>query len=209
MIITTIIRYPTPFPHYPAVKRAVVLAREVEMEEKRLVAYVVADTEAPPSVIGLREFLKERLPIYSIPAAFVMLDALPLLPNGKVNSNGLPSPGNERPDLASVYVEPGTAIEKLISHIWSEILMLERVGIHDNFFDLGGNSFLAIKVQDRLSKAMQIQIPLLTLFQYPTVHLLTKRLSNDQEGVAVEAGGGEDWGKKRRQARQRRDRRAT
>jgi amino acid adenylation domain-containing protein len=162
---------------HPAVREAVVLAREDApgdpsaslRTEKRLVAYVVAERELLPTTTDLRSFLKEKLPEYMVPAVFVLLEALPLMPNGKIDRRALPSPDRSRPELDKAFVAPRTPTEELLAEIWAQLLDLERVGIHDNFFDLGGHSLLATQVVSRMRETFQVEIPLRRLFEVPTV----------------------------------------
>jgi amino acid adenylation domain-containing protein len=150
---------------YPAVRHAVVLARGDAPREKRLVAYVVAESTADE----LRRFLKDKLPEHMVPAVFVLLDALPLLSNGKVDRNALPAPERTRPELGGAFVAPRTTTEELLAEIWAQILDIEQVGIHDNFFDLGGHSLLATQLVSRMRDAFQVEIPLRRLFEFPSV----------------------------------------
>jgi surfactin family lipopeptide synthetase A len=150
---------------HPAVREAVILAREDAPGEKRLVAYVVADSTAEE----LRRFLKDKLPEHMVPAVFVLLDALPLMPNGKIDRGALPAPDRTRPELDKAFVAPRTRTEELLAQIWAQFLHLERVGVHDNFFDLGGHSLLATQAVSRMREAFQMEIPLRLLFELPTV----------------------------------------
>jgi amino acid adenylation domain-containing protein len=154
---------------HPAVREAVVLAPEDAPGEKRLVAYVVAEREPLPTTTDLRNFLKEKLPEHMVPALFVLLDALPLMPNGKVDHRALPAPDRTRPELDKAFVAPRTPTEELLSEIWAKVLDIERVGIYDNFFDLGGHSLLATQVVSRIREAFQVELPLRRIFEVPTV----------------------------------------
>jgi len=154
---------------HPAVRETVVLAREDAPGEKRLVAYVVAEREPLPTTTDLRNFLKEKLPEYMLPKVFVLLEALPLMPNGKIDRRALPSPDRSRPELDKAFVAPRTPAEKLLAEIWAQLLDIERVGIHDNFFDLGGHSLLATQLVSRMRETFQVEIPLRRLFEAPTV----------------------------------------
>jgi amino acid adenylation domain-containing protein len=154
---------------YPAVREAVVMAREDASGEKRLVAYVVADREPLPTTTDLRDFLKTKLPEYMVPAVFVFMETLPLMPNGKIDRRALPSPDRSRPELDKAFVAPRTPTEELLAEIWAQLLDIERVGIHDNFFDRGGHSLLATQVVSRIREAFQVEIPLRRLFEVPTV----------------------------------------
>jgi amino acid adenylation domain-containing protein len=147
------------------VREAVVVARE-EAGEKRLVAYVVAD--ATLGITDLKEHLKKRLPDYMVPAAIVVLEKLPLTPNDKVDRKALPAP-----DLAAIagkdFTPPETDIERLLGEMWCDVLNLKRVGIHDNFFELGGHSLMVIKLISRLRDAIQVELPMASVFEAPTI----------------------------------------
>ena len=151
------------------VKAAVVHAQADDGGEQRLVAYVVPATGSTPTVSEVRRALVQTLPVYMVPSAFVFLDILPLLPNGKVNRRALPVPENSRPALGTLYVAPKAPVEEDLAKIWAEILSLDKVGIHDNFFDLGGHSLAAARVVSQVIKQFQLEVPLQFLFQSPTV----------------------------------------
>ena len=150
---------------HPKLEQAVVVADEDTLGDKRLVAYVVSAGESIPSVPELREHLKEKLPDYMIPSAFVELDTFPLTPNGKVDRKALPAPDDSRPKAESEYVAPRTTIEEKIAEIWKELLGIDRIGIRDNFFDLGGHSLMAVHLFNRIEERFGIRLPLTTLFQ--------------------------------------------
>jgi len=162
---------------HPAIKEVVVLAREDAPDDKRLVAYLVSDQEPVPTYTELRRFLKEKLPDYMVPAAFVMLDALPLTANGKVDRRMLPEPGRITPELETPYVAPRTEVESAIVAIWKEVLHVEKVGVHDNFFDLGGHSLRMIQVHSALQERLKRDLPVIELFEYPTIDSLARYLS--------------------------------
>ena len=111
-----------------------------------------------------------------MPSAFVVLDSLPLTSSGKLDRRALPAPDSERPGAEDSYVAPRTPIEEVLTGIWCEILGLKQIGIHDNFFELGGHSLLATQVMSRLRKVFEIEIPLRTLFESPTVEKLAVAL---------------------------------
>jgi acyl carrier protein len=157
---------------HPAVRETAVIAREEQRGNKRLVAYVVFNQNAEILTTELRSFLKEKLPDYMVPSAFVVLDSLPLTPSGKVDRRALPAPDSARPGAEDSYVAPRTPLEEVLAVIWCEILGLNQVGIHDNFFELGGHSLLATQVISRLRKVFEVEIPLRTLFESPTVEKL-------------------------------------
>jgi amino acid adenylation domain-containing protein len=154
---------------HPDVRAAAVLAREDAPGVKRLVAYIVSQSGASPSVAKLREFLRGRLPVHLIPAAFVFLDALPLTPNGKLDREALPPPGASGLEPGGVRVPPRGLVEGLLAAIWCDLLNLERVSRHDNFFDLGGHSLLATQVASRVRQLLHIDLPLRVLFEQPTI----------------------------------------
>ncbi len=116
-----------------------------------------------------RRCLKEKLPEYMVPAAFVLLDALPLSPNGKVDRRALPSPDQSRPELEEAFVAPRNPVEEVVAGVWAEVLGVEKVGVDDNFFELGGHSLLATQVVSRLQEAFQVELTLRTLFESPTI----------------------------------------
>ncbi|HJS25300.1 MAG TPA: amino acid adenylation domain-containing protein, partial [Pyrinomonadaceae bacterium] len=155
------------------------------VSENRLVAYVVAEGDG---VTGneLRAYLKERLPAYMVPAVFMVLDELPLMANGKVDRGRLPEPDGLRPELAEGYVAPATKVEEPVAAIWAEVLGVERVGVNDNFFELGGHSLLLTRIQSKLSAALNREIPLVELFNHPTVKSLARYLSNGEQQETTE-----------------------
>ncbi|MBW4563379.1 MAG: amino acid adenylation domain-containing protein [Mojavia pulchra JT2-VF2] len=132
------------------------------------------------AVESLRSFLKEKLPDYMVPSSFVFLDALPQTPNGKVDRKGLPAPEALRSQLDSSYVAPQTEIEQAIASVWQRVLQVEKVGLHDNFFDLGGHSLRMAQVHGQLRDVLQQDISMVELFQYPTISSLAKHLSQDE-----------------------------
>ncbi len=154
---------------HPSVRDAVVLAWEQTPGDKRLVAYLVAAQTEAPAASALRDFLKARLPDYMIPSSFVFLQALPLTPNGKVNRRALPPPDLGRPELQNPFVAPRSPIEESLAKIWAQVLGLDRVGAHDNFFDLGGHSLLATQVISRVRETYQVELPVRSFFETPTV----------------------------------------
>jgi acyl carrier protein len=159
----------------PHVRETVVIAREDVPGDKRLVAYIIPHQQTP-TTDELRRFLQDKLPEYMVPSAFVFLEALPLTPNGKVDRRSLPVPDQSRPSQSVKFVAPRTATEEILAEIWSQVLKLERVGIHDNFFELGGHSLLATQVISRLHKNLAVELPLRSLFEAPTVAELGDRI---------------------------------
>jgi len=163
----------------------VVVAREDVPGEKRLVAYLVTDQACAPSISELRGYLKEKLPDYMMPQAFVVLEELPLTPSGKVDRRALPAPDRARPDLEDTYVVPHNAVEEVVAGIWSEVLDVEQVGVYDNFFELGGHSLKATQVVSRLREALQVEVPLRSLFLMPTVEGLVSEITRIWGGVEI------------------------
>ncbi|MDF5706507.1 MAG: phosphopantetheine-binding protein [Nostoc sp. S4] len=155
-------------------------AEESKQTQKRLVAYIVPINKQAATSIELCGFLKEKLPGYMVPSMIVMLEVLPLLPNGKVNRHALPTPKDFSSDLAVDYVAPRNEVEKMIATIWQEVLQLEKVGMNDNFFDLGGHSLLALQVQSKLQQLFPKNVLITDLFQYPTISYLANYLIQDQ-----------------------------
>ncbi|MCC6179261.1 MAG: SDR family oxidoreductase, partial [Chloroflexi bacterium] len=165
---------------HPGVAEAAVVVREDRAGDARLVAYLVGGAGVPvPEPADLRAFLGARLPDYMLPSAFVSLDALPLTPNGKLDRQALPAPEAGRIEQTTGYTAPRTSAETRIAEIWANILGLERVGIHDNFFDLGGDSLLLIRVHHALRQEFEHELSVVDLFQYPTVNALSQYLVGD------------------------------
>ena len=164
---------------HPDVREAAATAREDSAGDRRLVAYVVAEQGSGLQPEALREYLGEKLPDYMIPSAFLMLDALPLTSNGKLDRKALPAPEGLRPQLEVVYAAPQTEDELTIATIWREALGLERVGIEDNFFDLGGHSLLLVRVSRKLQEAFGRDVPVIELFKHPTISKLVQYLAGE------------------------------
>ncbi|MBV9774972.1 MAG: AMP-binding protein, partial [Gemmatimonadetes bacterium] len=156
---------------HPAVREATVIVREDVPGDRRLVAYLTAEGDAAmPAVAELREHLRGRLPAYMVPSAFVVLDALPLTPNGKLDRRALPAPEG-RSGGEDSFVAPASPAEATLAEIWRELLRVERVGIHDDFFELGGDSILSIQVVSRARQA-GLHLTPRQLFENPTVAAL-------------------------------------
>jgi acyl carrier protein len=137
--------------------------------ERRLVAYVVVNPEQSPVVAELKNFLKQKLPSFMVPSVFTYVDALPRTPSGKMDRKALPTPDGINPESNETFAAPRTPDEEQMARIWAEILRVDRVGIHDNFFDLGGHSLLATQVISRVRKDFDVDLPLRSLFEAPTV----------------------------------------
>lgn len=159
---------------HPALQQCVVIAREDEPGDKRLVAYaVVAAGETFPTVTELRQFLKQSLPDYMVPVAFVQLDTLPLTPNGKVDRRALPKP-TPGSNVGADFIAPVTATERSLATLWCDILNLEQVGVESNFFDLGGTSILGVQLVARIQAQFDIALRAVKLYQYPTIQTLAQ-----------------------------------
>ncbi|MGE6764045.1 non-ribosomal peptide synthase/polyketide synthase, partial [Corallococcus interemptor] len=166
----------------PAVKDAVVLAREDSPGDKRLVAYVVGEAL---DVAALRAHLKQHLPEYMVPAAFVPMEALPLTSNGKVDRKALPAPDASVLRASHAYEAPATPLEAKLAALWSEVLRVPTVGRTDNFFELGGHSLLATQLVARVRAALDIELPLRALFEAPTIAALAEKLQRASTGTRL------------------------
>lgn len=164
----------------PGVRGAAVVARADASGDKRLVAYLAADPQRRPSAAQLRAHASERLPDYMVPAAFVALDRLPLTAHGKVDRAALPEPAAERPDLASPFVAPRTEAERAIAAAWCAVLNLERVGLDDNFYELGGDSLSLVTLVSRLRGSGYPHLTITDFFQFPTVGALARHAGKPQ-----------------------------
>ena len=153
----------------PGIKQAAVVGREDRPGEQRLVAYLVPARSPSPAVSDLRRALAVRLPAYMIPSAFVTVDTMPLTPSGKVDRRALPAPGRTRPRMGVDSVAPRGPLERIVASIWSDVLGLDEVGVHDPFLDLGGNSLLAMRVVSRVLEQCQVPLSPRALFDAPTV----------------------------------------
>ena len=167
---------------HSSVQQSVVVARDEASGERGLVAYVVLDQDqAPPTPAILRAHMREQLPAYMMPSRFVMLATLPLTPNGKVDRKALPALDRQRPDVGASYAAPRTQPEEELARIWSVVLGIERVGVNDNFFDIGGSSLLAVRIFAMIEETFGRPLPLASLFQHPTVAELATLLESAGE----------------------------
>jgi hypothetical protein len=182
------------------VREAFVMAREFGPGDKRLVAYLGVDLASAPGVSELRAFLATKLPEYMIPSAFVLLEKLPLNANGKVDRKALPAPDGARPELATAFIAPQGALEEFLAAQWRDLLHLDRVGARDNFFDLGGNSVMIVQIHHRLKQHLQRDLPLIALFQYPTIDTLAQALGGSTEAATASHQGVMDRAAKQRAA---------
>ena len=171
---------------HPGVRQAIVVPREDVAGDRRLVAYAVV--EEGVAADDLREAARKRLPEYMVPAAVVLLPDLPLTPHGKVDVRALPLPAGVRESTRQAFIEPRTPLEERIAAIWAEVLRVEKVGVRDGFFDLGGNSILATQVFARLRETFGFEVPMRTLFEEPTIERLAATIADLQaSGAGAEA----------------------
>ncbi len=163
---------------YPAVRETAVLLRSDDAAEPRLVAYIVAaDHDNAPTVTALRAHTEQSLPDYMVPALYVYLDHLPLNPNGKLDRNALPAPGHVRPELGIPYAAPHGDLQQKLADVWAETLGFETVGINDNFFALGGDSILALKLTGQLRQLLGEYVYISALIDAPTIAELAEHLT--------------------------------
>jgi len=164
---------------HPAIKDAGVTVWERDKGDKYLAAYIVSRGPNNPTVDQLQSFLRDMLPDYMVPSTFMFLDSLPVT-NGKLDRKALPEPDDKRPELSTAYVLPAREIEKSLVSIWEKVLDVRPVGIHDNFFDLGGHSLTATQVISQVIKQFQLELPLQSLFQSPTVAKMAAVITQDE-----------------------------
>jgi thioester reductase-like protein len=171
---------------HPAVARTVCIAHEMApgtaYPDPQLVGYIVPHAGMrPPDGVELRTFLRAQLPDYMIPAAFISLDELPLLPNGKINRHALPAPAGAGRLAGGAYIPPRSELEAQVAELSASVLNLEKISIHDSFFDLGGNSLLATRLLFQTRELFEVQIPLRQLFMQPTVAGLSQAIEAAQQ----------------------------
>jgi len=164
----------------PQVRECVVVLKQFGPDDKRLVAYLVTEGGVKLKPIELRKALKDKLPEYMVPGAFVFLPQLPLTPNGKIDRKALPDPEGIRVATETPFAPAETSVEKTIAQIWQEVLRLQQVGLNDNFFDLGGNSLLAVQAHARICETLKLDFPVIKLFQNSTVAALAKFLGEQR-----------------------------
>lgn len=165
---------------HAGVHEVVVVARENSSGEKTLVAYLVPSRESVPTASELRTFLKQRLPHYMVPAAVVLLEAMPKTPNGKVDKRALPAPTAADFAATQEYIAPTNELERKLARIWEAILDKKPVGIRDNFFELGGHSLLAARLMHRIEQQLGQRLPLAALLQAPTIEQLSSLMSQGE-----------------------------
>jgi acyl carrier protein len=169
---------------HASVRESVVLARDDGRGGHRLVAYVVSNN-GELRTEELRGYLKQKLLEYMVPSSFVMMEALPLTPNGKVDRRALPDTDGARTDADEAYVAPRSAMERTIANIWQEVLKVEKVGVSDNFFGLGGHSLLLVRAHSKVTEALRVKLSMIEMFKYPTVNALAEHLSEQRGSMSA------------------------
>jgi acyl carrier protein len=193
--------------HESVGEAVVAVARAAASEDKRIVAYVVGRPETKPRADELLGFLRGQLPEYMLPSAFVVLDALPLLPNGKINRGALPPPpeGLEGESAGEADAAPRDELERTIADAWREVLGGAEVGIRANFFsDLGGHSLLAVQAVLKLRERLGPQVSFVDMFQFPTVSALAEHWRGGADGLPSRAEVDEQTRARQESARRRR-----
>jgi amino acid adenylation domain-containing protein len=184
---------------HPGVRASAVTAHADKSGVSRLVAYIVPAGPVPATASELRRHVQALLPTYLVPSVFETIDALPLNANGKVAKGDLPVPLELRPVLDDAYSPPGSGLEQTVAAIWAETLGVDRVGVNDNFFDLGGTSLSVMSVQALLRERLGFEVAVALLFQFPTVQSLTGHLSEAEHATAPQVERGRATGSRRRQ----------
>jgi amino acid adenylation domain-containing protein len=174
--------------NHEAIREVVVTAQGDKFGNSRLVAYFLPTSKPGPKISELRRALKLKLPHYMVPAAFVQVDSFPLLPSGKINRKVLVVPSDCRPDLEVPFLAPRFPTEATLAKIWADVLGIDRVGIQDDFFDLGGDSLAASRVVSRVIQRFQLEIPLQTLFDSPTIAAMAAVITAHQGKTLDEQG---------------------
>ncbi|MDZ8087685.1 MAG: amino acid adenylation domain-containing protein [Nostoc sp. DedQUE12b] len=166
---------------HPDVLQTVVIAREDVLGDRRLVAYIIPNQDSAIAITDIRSFLSTKLPQYMLPSAFVVLDTMPLTPNGKVDRRALPAPDLSRQEPEASFVAPRNQVERQLTQIWEQILGVQPIGVRDNFFELGGHSILAVKLFWQIEKTFNKNLPLAILFQSGTVEALAKIICQEED----------------------------
>jgi acyl carrier protein len=164
------------------VRQAVVVLRADNPDDPQLTAYLVGATDEASAPNALRDFLKQKLPEHMVPPLYVVLEKLPLTPNGKVDRKALPAPEGNRVKPEAQFAAPAGNVEQQVAAIWKDILHVEQIGADDNFFDFGGHSLQVVQVQNRLRETIGVDVPVLKLFQFPTIRALARFIG--EQGAA-------------------------
>ncbi|HFC12996.1 MAG TPA: amino acid adenylation domain-containing protein, partial [Anaerolineae bacterium] len=168
---------------HPAIGAHLVIVHKDDNNDKALIAYLVAQAEPTPTRNELATYLQQWLPSYMIPRHFVWLDAFPLTHNGKVDRRALPTPTQTRPELANEFVAPHTPLEQQLATIWSALLGLEQIGIHDDFFSLGGHSLLVMRLLAKIQDQLNVRIRLVNFYQHPTIAQLVALIDSAESST--------------------------
>jgi amino acid adenylation domain-containing protein len=188
---------------HPDVQESLVISRSDVSGNQRLVAYIISNHELERTDFGSwRNFLKQKLPDYMVPSSFVFLKSFPLTPNGKIDRKALPEPEAINPQFSATYVAPQTEIEQAIATVWQQVLHLEKVGVGDNFFDLGGHSLLMAQAHSQLREVVERDVSIVEMFKYPTISSLAKYLS-EEPGEQTSVGSSQERIKKQKDAMNR------
>jgi acyl carrier protein len=171
---------------HASVRESVVVTRDDGRGSQRLVAYVVSNN-GDVRTDELREFLQEKLTEYMVPSSFVTMETLPRTPNGKVDRRALPEAGSTLPEANETYLAPRSATECAIANIWQEVLKVEKIGVNDNFFGLGGHSLLLVHTQSKVSEALRVKVSMIEMFKYPTISALAEHLSEQRSSIPASA----------------------
>jgi acyl-coenzyme A synthetase/AMP-(fatty) acid ligase/acyl carrier protein len=164
---------------HPAIREAVVVTRQDNFTEKRLAAYIVPHHEKAPSINGLRSYIEAKLPAYMVPASFVHLDALPLMPNGKIDRLALTAPNQARLVSDELHATMPDELERQLVKVWEKVLGIQPISIRDNFFELGGDSLQAVRLFSEMEKIFDKNLSLTLLLEAPTIQELANRLQEN------------------------------
>ncbi len=169
---------------WDTIKDNVVIVREDTPGDKKLVAYIIKKDQGETDLVELRQFLKTKIPEYMVPTAFVFIEQFPLTPNGKIDRKALPSPLEVAPQEAKAYVGPRTEIENKLAKIWEDVLKVPRIGIDENFFEIGGHSMLAVTLMVKIEKELGTRLPLSVLFDHSNIEEMAKLLDKKEDQVS-------------------------
>jgi hypothetical protein len=166
---------------------------------KQLAAYIVPKTGENPTVESLRRFIEQKIPDYMIPALFINIEVMTLTHNGKIDRAALPSPPRIRPEMDEFYAAPSSELEQTLCKIWMRVLNIDKVGIHDNFFYLGGTSLLIVRASELIGGELKIDLPVAKMFEYPKISMLARYLSGElQEDLSHTQAGMRQRAQKRK-----------
>lgn len=171
---------------FPGIRETIVITNTDSAINKYLIAYIITNKTDTFNLEDLKSFLKGILPDYMIPSFFISMEKFPLTPNNKIDRKALPPPNTERPEIRSLFIPPSTEVEKKIVQAWKNVLTIDKIGINDNFFDLGGNSILIMQLAGTLKNYFSNKIDILQLFQYPTIKQLSEFLTSQSEDGKIE-----------------------